>query len=390
MSRTILHVIEDLKPESGGPTTVVVELARQQAASGDRVSVLCLEGPSKPEQRAQLEANWKSAGVRLLEIRSTGAPNPSTVASAMRDARPDIVHLHGVWSSLLRRSASEARKRELKYVVSTHGMLHPDVLRQGRLKKWAYLTLFRGFLAGASEVLTLNEEERVAVATRFHRPSSVLANGINVSDYRSASGTDFRCAHPEIQEKSFALFVGRLHAIKGIDLLVRSFAEARVRGLRSHLVVAGPDSGELAALQALASELGVADVVHFVGPLYGQSKLSALAACSMFVHRPRFEGFGLSVLEALATGRPVITTHRCRLDGAEQAGALRAAGDTDAAFAEAMLAVEQDTALAGALATRGAEWARERFDWTQVGRDAEAVYARACANAGSGPGPGRS
>jgi len=385
MSRTILHVIEDLKPESGGPTTVVVELARQQAVSGDRVSVLCLEGPGKPEQRAHLETSWRSAGVQLLEVGSMGTQRQAAVASAIRDARPDMIHLHGVWSSLLRWSAAEARKRGVQYVVSTHGMLHPDVLKHGKLKKWVYLTLFRRFLGGASELLALNEEERAYLATRFDRPSSVLANGINVSDYRSATGTGFLSEHPELLNTSFALFVGRLHAIKGIDQLTRSFAYARGRGLKSHLVVAGPDSGERAALQTLASELGVGDTVHFVGPLYGASKLSALAACSMFVHRPRFEGFGLSVLEALATGRPVITTHRCRLDGAEQAGALRIAEDTDAAFGEAMLAVERDPALATVLASRAAAWARERFDWTQVGRDAEAVYARAGAGSGSGP-----
>jgi len=386
MSRTILHVIEDLKPESGGPTTVVVELARQQASSGDRVFVLCLHGPTQPEQRARLEASWKSACIRLLEVGSMGAPSQSTVSSAMRDARPDIVHLHGVWSSLLRWSASEARQRDLKYVVSTHGMLHPDVLKNGKLKKWVYLTLFRRFLGGAAEILTLNEEERAYVASRFTTASSVLANGIHVSDYRSATGTNFLSSHPNLRKQSFALFVGRLHAIKGIDLLTRSFADARARGLKSHLVIAGPDSGERAALQTLASELGVGDTVHFVGPLYGASKLSALAACSMFVHRPRFEGFGLSVLEALVTGRPVITTHRCRLDGAERAGALRVAEDTDAAFADAMLALEQDPALAAALASRGAEWAREHFDWTRVGRDAEAVYDRACGISGSAPG----
>jgi len=385
MSRTILHVIEDLKPESGGPTTVVVELARQQAVSGDRVSVLCLEGPSTPEQRAHLESNWRSAGIQLLEVGSMGMPSQTAVATGIREARPDVIHLHGVWSSLLRWSAAEARKRGLIYVVSTHGMLHPDVLKHGRLKKWVYLTLFRGFLGGASELLTLNEEERSYVASRFRRTSSVLANGINVPDYRSATGTGFLSEHPEFRNMSFALFVGRLHAIKGIDQLTRSFAYARSRGLKGHLVVAGPDSGERAALQMLASELGVADAVHFIGPLYGESKLSALAACSMFVHRPRFEGFGLSVLEALATGRPVITTHRCRLDGAEQAGALRVAEDTDAAFGEEMLAVERDPVLAAALATRAATWARERFDWTQVARDAEAVYARVAAGLGSVP-----
>ncbi|MFM7260868.1 MAG: glycosyltransferase [bacterium] len=388
MSRAILHVIEDLKPESGGPTTVVVELARQQAKSGHRVSVLCLEGPTSSEQRSRLQQSFESAGIRLLDLKAMGERRrPSVIASTVRAVRPDILHLHGVWSSLLRWSASAARAQGIKYVVSTHGMLHPDVLRQGRLKKWVYLTLFHRFLGAAQEILALNDEERRHVAQRFKRPSAVLANGISASQYQQATAQAFLEERPEFTNTSFALFVGRLHAIKGIDQLLRSFALARRRGLMSHIVIAGPDSGELASLQALAIELGVAETVHFVGPLYGASKLSALAGCSMFVHRPRFEGFGLSVLEALATGRPVVTTRRCLLDGAEAAGALRIAEDTDDAFAESMLVIERDPHLAAALAARGGEWSRARFDWAQVGREADAAYNRACQGAGSASHP---
>lgn len=378
MSRVIVHVIEDLKPESGGPTTVVVELARAQALSGHRVGVICLHGPTHGVERQRLHDLFRDVGVRLVDLgASTARPGRREVVAALRAGGADLVHLHGVWSSVLRWSAAEAVRAGWKYVVSTHGMLHPDVLRQGRLKKWVYLTLFSGFLGQCSEVLALNEEERSYVAQRFARPASVLPNGIRAGLYDGASPDEFRRSWPDIKEP-FALFLGRLHPIKGIDLLIRAFAQARAQGLRSHLVIAGPDSGCLTELTRLAAELGVSREVHFVGPLYEGAKLSALAACTMFVHRPRFEGFGLTVVEAMATGRPVVTTPRCRLDGAASAGALVMAEDRDDSFAAAMVALERDPQMAGGLAERGREWVRANFDWNSIARQADRVYENAC------------
>jgi glycosyltransferase involved in cell wall biosynthesis len=377
-SRAIVHVIEDLKPESGGPTTVVVELARAQALSGHRVGVICLHGPTHGEGRQRLAENFEAAGVRLFDLDSSSArPGRREVVAALRAGRADLVHLHGVWSSVLRWSAEEAVLAGSKYVISTHGMLHPDVLRQGRLKKWVYLTLFSRLLGRCSEVLALNEEERQYVAQRFARPASVLPNGIRAELYDGLSPDEFRRSWPSINAP-FALFLGRLHPIKGIDLLIRAFAQARAQGLQSHLVVAGPDSGSLTDLMRLAAELGVSPEVHFVGPLYEGAKLSALAACTMFVHRPRFEGFGLTVVEAMASGRPVVTTPRCRLDGAASAGALVMAEDRDDPFAAAMLALERDPQLAEGLGERGRAWVRANFDWKSIARQTDRVYENAC------------
>jgi glycosyltransferase involved in cell wall biosynthesis len=378
MSRTILHVIEDLKPESGGPTTVVVELAREQARAGHRVIVVCSRGPAQAEQRTQLAETFARAQIELVILDQTAAGSTrGAIVSILRDRRPDVTHLHGVWGTVIRWGSAEARASGFKYVISTHGMLHPDVLKQGRLKKYVYLTLYRHILASCSDVLALNEEERASIVARFKRPASVLANGIRTDLYDMATPSRFLDEHPEIQG-SFTLFVGRLHPIKGIDLLIRSYAKARGQGLRSTLVVAGPDAGSLGELQALAKELGVAEQVRFLGPIYGDAKISAFAACSMFVHRPRFEGFGLTVVEALAAGKPVVTTDRCRLDGASEAGALIMTPDDDEAFAKAMLSIERDPAMAARLAEQGRAWIRSGFDWRSIREQADRIYDRVC------------
>ena len=376
-SRTILHVIEDLKPESGGPTTVVVELARHQARYGARVSVVCGTGPDQATQSAALRTRFEAEGVALHILEAADAKTARRrLREVIQATRADVVHLHGMWSAIVRWGAAEARRTNTRYVISTHGMLHPDVLEHGKWKKRLYLTLFAPILSRCGEVLALNEEERQAIEARFRRPASVLPNGLEIERYVHSSSAKFEVLYPEVPHKSFALFVGRLHPIKGIDQLLRSFIVARDRGLCSHLVVAGPDGGQRAELERQASEARLSSVVHFIGPVYDDVKIAAFQACSMFVHRPRFEGFGLTVLEALAAGKPVVTTRRCLLDGAESAGALRVAPDTDEGFAEAMLALERDPVGAAELGAQAQAWVRARFDWSSIAQQALDVYNR--------------
>ena len=114
----IAHVIANLHASSGGPTTAVVELAREQAGTGESVRVIVDEAPADP---APILGRWSGRDVRF-------APD-------LKDLRPRVVHLHGVWDPILRRTAATCAGSGLPWVVSSHGMLHPFTLGQGALKK---------------------------------------------------------------------------------------------------------------------------------------------------------------------------------------------------------------------------------------------------------------
>lgn len=378
----ILHVIDNLFPESGGPPTVAIEFVRQQARMGRRVAVMVTHAPRKPEQRAALAERWKDLGIEYIVLADLPPDQRVKAAYAHIDRlKPEIIHLHCMWEALIRRIASHARKRRIPYVVSTHGMLHPYALSLKRLKKWVYLQLFGGLVSGAGELYALNGEEADYIERRFKRPSSVLANGIAVEDYSAAECGSFRARVPALGDKPFILFVGRLHPIKGIDNLIRSYAYARARGLGLELAIVGPNECQQPELEALASELGVSEHVHFPGGMFGPEKRDGFASCAMFAHRPRFEGFGITVVEGLASGKPVVTTRECKLDGAAEAGALRQAEDTDEAFGDALLEVSRLADGGRALGERGRAWVKANLSWESLVLRAEASYARVCGRA---------
>ncbi|MDD5707221.1 MAG: glycosyltransferase, partial [Kiritimatiellae bacterium] len=122
------------------------------------------------------------------------------------------------------------------------------------------------------------------------------------------------------------LYLGRLHPLKGLELLVEAWGILRQPsrplygrtakeqkdnhgGDGWRLVIAGPDEeGTLAALKRQAQELKLTNTICFLGPIYGAEKERLLCGADLFVLPSRSENFGLVVAEALAAGVPVIAT----------------------------------------------------------------------------------
>jgi glycosyltransferase involved in cell wall biosynthesis len=127
-------------------------------------------------------------------------------------------------------------------------------------------------------------------------------------------------------DEPYLLFLGRLHPVKGIDLLISAFVKA-IAGLsgKFRLVIVGPESDPsyLAQLKSLARLLGVEERVIFLGPVFGpQEKLSLYRHAWAFCSPSQTEVMGLVNLEAAAAELPVVTTHETGLCGWEEGGGL--------------------------------------------------------------------
>jgi glycosyltransferase involved in cell wall biosynthesis len=372
----IVHFIDNLFPESGGPTAVVLGLARAQALLGFEVTVVSRLGAGLDGTRA-IESAWVDTQVRYIDLSQRGLfAREFSHRSLLDETRPKLVHIHNVWESSLRRMAAACVSRGTPYVLSTHGMLHPSDLGRKWLKKAAYLALFGDVVRAAGEVLALNEEEAFHVRTALKTPSSVLLNGVGL-DQAGTSPDAFLRRFPELVGRPYALFVGRIHRSKAVHRLVEAYAEARFLGMTQDLVVLGPPGGEERKLEATIHRLGLESCVHVVGPIFGSEKWAAITGCDLFVHRPLFEGFGIAIGEALACGKPVVTTTSCKLGRASDDGALLMVEDIDDRFSRAMHRIATDAHEAARLGQEGANWARKHLDWSAVAVSANDAYQRA-------------
>lgn len=236
--------------------------------------------------------------------------------------RFDAVIVNGLWQH-----PGFAVRRALlgtgtPYFVYTHGMLDPWFKRTYPLKHlkkslywpWGEYRVLRD----ARAVLFTCEEEKLLARQSF---GLYRANEVVVSYGTSGPTCDaaaqkaaFLTQYPELQGKRLLLFLSRIHAKKGCDLLIEAFAGAAPLDPALHLVMAGPDqTGLRAELEQRAESLGVAGRITWPGMLTGDVKWGAFRAAEAFVLPSHQENFGIAVAEALACGLPALISNKVNI-----------------------------------------------------------------------------
>ena len=286
-------------------------------------------GPSRSVQG--LVAGLNSAGVEtwLLSLRHGEAPwiegvecfaNDEPFEAVAEKIKPDIVHLHGLWSFELHRCAVICRRWGIPYVIAPRGMLEPWSLKQKWLKKriarWLYQD--RDLKCAAALHATAESEAEQFRKLGFKNPIIVSPNGVNVpkEDKNSTLQLQLRTrTNPDVRR---VLFVSRMHPKKGVLELVEAWHRLKLTTHNSQLsnwlcelvyTVSGEFEKEYEArVKSRVKELGLEDKFIFTGALNDEEKWAAYARADLFVLPTYSENFGIVVAEALWAGVPVITT----------------------------------------------------------------------------------
>ena len=184
--------------------------------------------------------------------------------------------------------------------------------------KWLYDVLF-GYrlLKNASKVIALTPFEAQQYID-FGVPEEkiqIIPNGIDLSQYDNLlPNGSFKKKFDITEEMKIVLYLGRIHKIKGLDILVRAFANIVKELDDVKLVIIGPDDGYLRELETLIRLLEIPNNVQIVGYLSGKDKLAAgTVDADVYVLPSRYEIFGITVLESVACGTPIIITDVCGL-----------------------------------------------------------------------------
>lgn len=389
----VLHVISSLDPSAGGPPMVVSRLAAAQARQGHDVHLVCYRVP-KAEKEVQTSLAKLPGGdvlkVHFLEPADRKEWYFSTRARAAMSrllgdqagGRFDAVHLHGLWDPILKTGAGVAWKNRVPYVIAPHGMLDAWALTEKPLKKKIALALgYKAMIRRAGLMHALSEYERECIAAHGWNPRvSIIPNGVFLEEIEPLppKGT-FYAKHPELgprESAPFILFLARLHAVKGIDLLVEAMAANRAKHPDVRLVVAGPDFGVKAELEAQIAHLKLADRVFLVGPLWGQDKLAALSDACCFSLPSKHEGFSMSIAEALAARLPVVISENCHFPEVAQVGAGVVVKRDVAEIARGLDRVLSDAAGRTAMGAAGRRLIEERYTWDRVAQKSVEEYAR--------------
>lgn len=289
------------------------------------------------------------------------------IATLHRQQNLDIIHDHGLWLPNNKVSALTAKKLGVPFVLSTRGMLEPWALKYHWWKKKPVWWLWQKAAIKNARLLhaTAREEADNIRVLGFQNPIAVIPNGVELPQ---------RVATHEETPERIALFLSRIHPIKGILNLVEAWGRVRPSGWK--LVIAGPDEGghQSEVANKIVKE-GLCDQVGFVGPLEGKEKSDLFTRANLFVLPSYSENFGIVVAEALAAGVPVITTKGTPWSELEQqdCGWWVDIGVEPLAVALGE-AIGFNDAQRQNMGLRGRQLVQEKYSWTKIAEDMISAY----------------
>ncbi len=357
----ILNVNPYIDPVSGGGTAErTLQMSRFQAMQRHHVTILTMDigiESGLPLALASVEVVvLKRINKRFLIPQISWRKLKKLVSNA------EIIHLMGHWTLLNVIVYVLAQRLGIPYVVCPAGAL--PVFGRSRFIKF----LYNGFwgeriIRKASNCISVTNKEIAdfmpygVELEKIH----VIPNGIDVEGIPEPIPEMW--GKLKLPDKPFILFLGRLNAIKGPDLLLKAYASCQIG---FDLVYVGPDGGMLDQLERHCEEAGLQDRVHFIGSLYGEVKYQAYYAASALIVPSRKEAMSIVAIESGVTGTPVILTDQCGFDEVGDVGGGIVVSASVEGLKAGLLALEKNKDNLAAMGDRFRKYILSNFAWKML------------------------
>ena len=322
----ILEVARQFHPKVGGIESCVLNLSRGLASNGHRVEVVTLDRDLR--SGARLSGPSEIDTIPIHRIPYFGPRRYPVAPSWLRFVDDfDVVHIHAidffVDSAAIAKVLGAHRK---PIVVTTHGGIF-HTRAWSPVKKIYWRTVLKRTLGIASAVVAVSDSD--ADIFRSIVPADKLLtipNGIEPAFSRARAK----------RVRGRVVCVGRVTASKAIDRVIELIAAVSGDLESVELFIAGPqEDGTAPSLMRRADSLGVASSVKMLGELPLDELAQLVASAHLFVSAAPHEGFGITTVEALSAGKPVLVTRTGVHEQIVQEGAngwfWRGAPDDDAA-----------------------------------------------------------
>jgi D-inositol-3-phosphate glycosyltransferase len=393
--------------DSGGQNIYVAETARHLAAQGHSVDIFTRKDhPDLPEivdwlpgVRVVHVPAGPAAFVRKEEILPSIPEFASFVQQFAAGARYDVVHAHFFMSGLVAMQLKNALG--LPFVVTFHALGLVRRLHQGAADEFPTkrIAIEREIVNAADGLIAECPDDRRDLVTLYNADPhkiAIIPCGFASEDFWPIAPRFARRALGLPSDVPVLLSVGRLVPRKGVDNIIRALGVLVQRlGVPAELLVVGGNSDipdcqatpEIGRLRALAAEAGVADRVTFTGRRSRELLKLYYSAADVFVTTPWYESFGMTPIEAMACGTPVVGARvggiqYSVLDGVT--GYLVPPNDP-VALAERVDRICRSRRLAERLSSGGVRRAYALFRWERVARSLGAFYADVEASADMAP-----
>jgi D-inositol-3-phosphate glycosyltransferase len=388
--------------ETGGMNVYVRELSRELAARGHRVDVYTRSASTQVPHR---DVGGLGPGARVFHV-PAGPEEPYSkhrlfnylpefthgIQDVMKNENVhyDVYHAHYWLSGWVARALQDCQRAPVVQMFHTLGAMKNKVARgQTDRETDRRIDVERAIMRFADRIVASTPRDRQQMIDFYDAPAkkiAVISPGVDLKLFHPIDPPAAKSLLGEPKDDHSVLFVGRIDPVKGIDVWFKAMALVAEENpaLRSKLCVCliggdldedEPDE-EIARLQALKDELGIGDIVTFLGRRTQEALPYYYSSADVVVMPSLYESFGMVALEAMACGAPVVASDVGGLsyivrDG--ETGYLVPERDPRA-LADCLNRLLRDPDLRTRLGRRGIEVARE-YAWTRIADQIETLYS---------------
>ena len=384
----ILQVTNFFKPswEAGGPARSTYEISKKLVENGHDVTVYTTDG-----FKSRLDVIKNTLvdvdGIKTYYFRNLSSylsrkmilpiPYYSPLVVRKDIKNFDIIHIHEYRTVLAIVIHYYAKKYKVPYILQPRGYI-PTTTKSKQKKIFDVLFGYSIF-KDASKIIASSKIESEQYRSVFHEIDANkivhVSNSINLTPYVNLPKKgDFKKKYSINTNEKMVLFLGRLHEIKGINLLVEAFSDLKHKNKNIKLVVAGPDDGHIDDIKSIVKKFDIEDDVIFPGAIFGKDKISAYIDSDVFVLPSKYESFGNVVLEAMACGTPVIVTNNCGVSEWIDVDAGYIIEYNVNQLSNAMNEILSDELLKIKLSGNGKNLVRRKFDLNNNINEIEKIY----------------
>ena len=366
----VVQVCPIFFPYIGGSATHVMEISRRLVSLGVNVTVYTTDPSGRLPKREVLN-NLEVFRFRALAPRGAYYL-PFGLYKALKKLKDvSLIHAHDyqAFPALISALAKNQNRRPLIFTPHFHpiaGSWFRSMLKTIYHRSFGCLMFER-----ADAVITVSIYEKVFLEKVFKIKGKVsyIPNGIDIETFR-------RLGRPYRTYDKIVVYVGRLEKYKRIDLLIRAFRRVIKRVPHAQMLVIGDGSCRNKLLR-LVGRLELKNHVRFLGFVPRMKLLELYAKATVFVMPSRYEAFSLSLVEAMASGLPVIATRvggMTEIIESAQCGFLIDDPPTEYALAIPILSILENAYTSKMMGLQGRNYVLSHFSWDRTTRDLLRIY----------------
>ena len=383
----ILHVVPSFAPcfAHGGVVNASYQIAKKQVENGHDVHVYTTDSCN---ERLKFKNNYNVDvdGIKVFYFKniSNNVKNKLTIDTPVSSIRYlkktitnfDIIHIHEHRHSLAIATHRYAKKNNIPYVLQAHGSVLPffqkEKLKDIFDKVWGF-----DILHDASKVFALSEIEKEQYLKMGISDDKIeiVPLGINLDEYNNLPEKGrFKSKYQINKKDKLILFLGRIHEIKGLDLLINSFNKIENENVK--LSIVGGDYGFKEELVKQIDKFNLEDKILFPGVLTGSDKIEALVDCDVFIMPSRYESFTTSGLEAMACKKPLILTKNNHIHTWVKDNTGLVCEFDENELANSIETLLNNDNLCSQFGNTGRELIENKYNWDNIEKQIESIYKK--------------